>query len=293
MKAPFSFLLGFSLLAACTKDIRVNIPPDEAMPVMTTIVTNDSTIAVDLSYSKPILEPASDYSSIKDAMVSLFVDDAFVEELTGQETGQSYHYASTYRPAQGENIRIEAKVKDQVLKGETTIPSKPVISSGSAIQTPPDAFGNKEYKITFSINDKPNTTDYYQLRIYQLNNGTIDRQNPLSFIIENIKTQEGGIFDDFISQDQSSAHYFDDYSFNGQNFVVMVKSKVQTEFDKIAIELSAISRESYLYFKSIQLQDLRNDDPLYEKVSIYSNIINGLGIVGAANRSVLIQQFEK
>lgn len=293
MKAFFFGLLGLSILTACTKNVSVKIPKDKAMPVMTTIITNEDYIAVDLSESKPILDPDRVYSSIKDARISLFVDGVFVEELTGSDYGPSFHYVSAYRPSQGENIRIETKIKGQVLSGETIIPTKPEIASGNAIQTPPDGFGNKEYKITFSINDKPGTTDYYQLRIYQVNNDAIDRQNPLSFIIENIKTLEGGIFDDFISQDQSSAHYFDDHSFNGQNFVVRVKTNVQTEFHKIAIELSAISKEAYSYFKSIQLQDLRNNDPLYEKVSIYSNIKNGLGIVGAANRTFVIQQFEK
>lgn len=293
MRIYFLLFIGLGALTACTKGVRINIPPDKAMPVMTAMITSDSIITVDLSYSKPILEPGQNYSSIKDAKVRLFINDAFVEELTGTESGQSFNYLSKYRPAQGEKARIEAQVNDRVLKGECLIPVKPAIIPGSAYRTTEDAFGNKEYKMSFSINDKLASLDYYQLRIFQLRNGIIDRKNPVSFVVENIKTQEGGIFDDFITQDQSSAHYFDDYSFQGQSFVIKAKSKVQTEMDKIAIEMSAISKESFSYFKTIQLQGIRNDDPLYEKVSIYSNIINGLGIVGAANRSIIVQQFEK
>ncbi|SDD33419.1 DUF4249 domain-containing protein [Niabella drilacis] len=293
MRAYVPFLVGCSLLAACTKGVRINIPPDRAMPVMTTIITSDTTFAADLSYSRPVLEAGKDYPAIKDATVRLFVDDVFTETLTGRETPQSYQYFSTYKPAAGQKLRIEAKLKDQLLNGTTIIPAKPEAIPGRAYRTEGDGFGNKTYKISFTINDRAGTHDYYQLHIFPVHNGVPDRQKPVAFIIENLKTQEGGIFDDFITPDPAGAHYFDDGPFNGQRFTVQVKSRYPGDFDKIAIQLSALSKEAYLYFKSIQLQQLRNDDPLYEKVTIYSNIVNGLGIAGSANRTLVLQELEK
>lgn len=293
MKPNFYALIVISLLISCNKEVVINVPPDKPIPVMNTIITFNSTFVVDLSYSIPILESNGNFKSIRDASVSLFVNDRFIEKLDGKETEKSFQYLSSFKPKQGEQIRIEAKINNDVLKGGTIIPTSPEIGAGKAFQTVSDAFGNKEFRIDFFIKDKKTQNDFYRLRIFQIVKDSIDFQSPLFFTIENIKNKEGGIFDDFVLQEQSSAHFFDDYSFNGQNFNLMMKSKGQHQLEKIAIELSSISKETYLYFKSIQLQKRRNEDPLYEKVTLFSNVINGLGIVGSVNRTFVQQVFEK
>lgn len=294
MKSYLIILIIFTGFSSCSKGIVIDIPRDKEMPVMNSLITSDSLIYVSLSYSKPITASDAGFKIIEDAIVKLYVDNNFVEELTRKTFNQTVYFQSSYKAAAEKKIRIEAEIKDNASKiiGETIIPVKPEIKAGQAFWEGKDAFGNSRYLMSFSINDAIQSSDYYQLRVFKVKNNIIDRNAPVYFTIENLKMGNGGIFDDFIQSEADNTQYFDDRAFNGNSFTVNLKS-TQSDLSEIAIELSAISKETYLYFKSILMQTQRNNDPLYEKVSIYSNIVNGLGIVGGLNSAIVTESVEK
>ena len=51
-------------------------------------------------------------------------------------------------------------------------------------------------------------------------------------------------------------------------------------FYSISFELATLSKEVYLYLKSMQKFDVVTDGVLTEPVPVYTNIENGLGIIG-------------
>ncbi|MCI5491108.1 MAG: DUF4249 domain-containing protein, partial [Prevotellaceae bacterium] len=49
----------------------------------------------------------------------------------------------------------------------------------------------------------------------------------------------------------------------------------------IILELQSISKDLYLYLKSMQIYERRTDDVFASPVSIYTNVRNGWGIFGS------------
>ncbi len=282
---------------ACTRDVTIAIPKDKAMPVLNSIIAKDSVVYANLSYSKPSTE-RSTYTDIDNADVSLFANNVFVEKLMGQNIKSAYYYVSKHKAATGETLRIEAKINGQssTVKGETTIPAAPDVTAGNTYQIKTSASGTAEYFFDFTVNDPASIENYYQLRLlsvvkYVNNNGTYSTEMPIPYTIENMKNNRNeGFFGIRNDEEEEPINYFSDELFNGKSFVIKLKSK---NFGRtpgtVKIELSAISKETYLYEKTVRLQFDRDDDLLYEKVKIYSNITNGLGIVGSLHSKRVVQ----
>ncbi|WP_165690242.1 DUF4249 domain-containing protein [Elizabethkingia bruuniana] len=294
MNRCFFSLLVLTIFISCEKSIEIALPQDKPMPVMNSLIESGAPVYVNLSYSKPITEPKGDYPVINDAEVSLFVNDVFIEKLAGTTTGGAFYYRSAYKPAPGEKIKIEATISGfTTLEGETVVPQKPEIISNGFLQEQKDAFGNTTYRINILLKDVASASNFYQLRIFKADDkDSFNRADPMPFVITNLKTEGGGIFDDFTEEEPYHSKYFNDASFNGQTFELNIKKDSHEPLSKIAVELSVLSEDTYKYFKSIQMQGLRNDDPLFEKTKVFSNIKNGLGIVGSANVSLVMVEAE-
>ncbi len=279
-------------LSSCTKEMIIDVPLDDEMPVMNSIVSADSIIYVNLSWSKPITQSDNGFEDITNAGVSLFVNDIFIESLNGKRFGAGFYYYSTHKAASGQKMNLVVDLDNSVsLSSETVVPAKPQLIPGSTVPVSQDAFGYNEYRFNFTVIDPADANNYYQLRIIPVtNNKENDYENPVYFTIENFKSGKGGIFDDFIDQEQRNTHYFSDETFNGQNFLLLIKAKTQMQLNTVKVELSSITKDTYLYYTSILLQRARNNDPFYEKVKIHSNIQNGLGIMGSeAGNSFVVE----
>lgn len=288
MKNLLAICVTFIIVGSCTQKVLIDLPYDKPMPVMNSLLASDSAVYVDLTYSKSIKSFATGFESIANAQVRLFADGQLVETLAERATDQSRVYYSGYKIKQGQKINIEAQLADAtILLGETVVPSAPEISEVRGKRLTEDAFGNVDYQFNVTLNDKGFTKDYYQLKIYPVSNGVVNKNLQLFSTITNLKRNQGGVFDNFTDNQYNGISYFDDETFNGQSFNLNIQSHYYGELDKVAVELIAISESAYLYFRSIALQDLRNNDPLYEKVKVYSNIKNGLGILGALSSSIV------
>ena len=189
-------------LSSCTKEMIIDVPLDDEMPVMNSIVSADSIIYVNLSRSKPITQSDNGFEDITNAGVSLFVNDIFIESLTGKRFGAGFYYYSTHKAASGQKIKLVVELDNSVsLTSETIVPAKPQLIPGSTAPVSQDAFGYNEYRFNFTVIDPADANNYYQLRIIPVtNNNENDYENPVYFTIENFKSGEGGIFDDFIER---------------------------------------------------------------------------------------------
>lgn len=288
---PIAFLLIFA--GACSKEVAINLPSVAPVPVMNVVAVKDSIIYMDLSWSSPVYKNwGTSFASIEDAKVSLYVNGSLEEVLYEKEINYTKYYCSLYKAKAGDNLKLEAVVKpiyggnEKTVSGETKVPVSPVITGGSAIKLGTDGYSRTSYRFNFDVAE-PATEDFYQLKIFMVKEGVIDRGIALPFSIENIKTEDGGIFDVFTEEEQHTVKYFDDKSFNGKTFNLKIRTDAYVGADEVAFELSAISKDTYLYFKTLQLQSLRNEDPLYEKVKIHSNIRNGWGIMGVVSPALL------
>jgi hypothetical protein len=68
--------------------------------------------------------------------------------------------------------------------------------------------------------------------------------------------------------------------FNGRSPRFSFKAYLGGDFQKMIVEISSLTYHSYNYLYSAFMAKEKNEDALSEKVIVYNNIVNGLGIVG-------------
>ncbi|MFA7136482.1 MAG: DUF4249 family protein, partial [Bacteroidales bacterium] len=82
------------------------------------------------------------------------------------------------------------------------------------------------------------------------------------------------------------SNIFSDHLFNGKDYEFIVESRLRKGDEGtnyIVVELQSITKELYYYLKSIMLYRITEQDAYTEPISIYSNIEDGWGILGAVS----------
>lgn len=104
-----------------------------------------------------------------------------------------------------------------------------------------------------------------------------------------------GIFSDAMIQGENYEVSFSQstgyYGYWGNKEKPKLLNKDRGEFYAYTIYLQSITRDAYLYMKSIDAQSYYNDIPFVEPVTIYSNVENGLGIFGSYSSSSIQTTF--
>ncbi len=134
--------------------------------------------------------------------------------------------------------------------------------------------GGDNGRLTLRLEDPGGRRNYYLLRFYSLQeyNGKFYRyQNPLDYEgPDAIELLGGGYSRDII---------FNDAMFDGRSWQLLLKTFVYDQ-GKYELDICNLSEETYRYMQTMELQRRKRYDRFSEKVSIYNNIRNGLGIVG-------------
>lgn len=106
---------------------------------------------------------------------------------------------------------------------------------------------------------------------------SFETENANSYIFGSSWNQYGIFSDELINGKEyelnfyQSTGYSDEYEFRPE----------LGEFRDYTIILQSITRDMFLYLKSIDLQEFNDDLPFTEPVPIYNNVENGLGIFGS------------
>lgn len=315
--------------------------PDEYMQpllVMNGLFTPDSLLEVQLTRSRSINEvpestlPPGHYGSpvnpgkyppVEDAEVRLYVDDVLRETLL--HVGNGVYRSDSFRPAEGQRIRVEAEnAALGSVSGETALPRLVPIDSVTFgnmspsfvydIQTECSADGcvddtvgysiDYEYDLRIRFTDPAGEHNYYRLQVEHLERiGTY-------WVTEHIDLAPvfdpgSEALDEFIEVDNVDYYYnqFDDELFDGKAFTIALSMYLSGGYvslplntsintpnppDRVMrITLQSISRDYYLYLKTMgQLVGSSLLNDLFaEPVQVYNNIEGGIGIVGGCRAS--------
>lgn len=91
---------------------------------------------------------------------------------------------------------------------------------------------------------------------------------------------------DPISENLDNHVLLKDDSFDGKKYSWRLGSYIDApKGSKLTIQLQSITKDKYLFLKSIHLNEAADDNPFAEPVLIHSNIYNGFGIFSAEARS--------
>lgn len=272
------FILLVVFTCSCEKTVHIPLPDEANKLVLNLLMNKDSIMMARVSLSdrmNSFQQPAD----IKDAVVNLYENGTFKETLTPWLYASRYYYRSKTLPQAGATYKVTAAVGGYTdVAGSDHIPD--TVEIGEMRLTVAQA-NSWQAKVTINVqlNDDPAVQNYYRVRLYNIrewvsSNGNGSRQK----IQQYFEAEEANlkIWGDKVR----SEFYTTDALFNGRSPRFTLRADTDGSFKKMVVEISSLTYNSYNYLNSAFMAREKNDDGLSEKVIVFNNIENGLGIVG-------------
>lgn len=294
-----------SLLCSCTKEIKFNGDYDGEKLVLYSFANPDTRLTARVYKSQFFLakDYRYDYELIDNVELTVEVNGdrqySFVRE------GKSY--VSEYVPQEGDHIKVTASHKGfKTVYGETDVPKRPEFGIGSYKVTPaPSQGGSTRLEFDLTIQDPEGEENYYRLNAWQYQQRfewDEDEEAEFLWYNQNIysndaifnSAQLGSYIDRIDGSDSMVPDFFDDGAFDGSSHCFRIwmnlyleegKSEGDIRPEDFKVAVDAVSESYYRY--SLSREAAYNMDGIAEvfgePVSIYNNIVNGIGCVGAVS----------
>jgi hypothetical protein len=278
--------------SSCSEDslsqiVEIEIPEHTPKPVIASYLNYGDTLALSLvSVSKGILD-TGDYVFPANASVRLLRDGQDLLSLAFNPDKQHYEApapASGFIP--GARYRIEAQVPGfGTAYSEQVMPTAPNVAE---VLLRRDAVvnrdGSRADEFVFSIDDPAGSGNYYKVEVladasYSPEPGdTTTFLYPL-FLHSNDPNLQSGL---------SNSKVFSDGSFDGTLYQIRVSANSYSGpflnfSDHYTLRIAQISRDAYLYERTLSQYYNARGNPFAEPVTVYSNIEGGYGIFRAAH----------
>ena len=264
-------LSAVCLLAACEKEITLNLSDYASKLVVNGEFNTNATVKVEVSRSIPIMNVADSTGYLlMDATAKLYENNT----LIGNLTYVNGFYTMNYKPKQGKAYRVEVNRSGfNPAVAEVNVPANIVSKSKFVDSVSIDKLGFPFGQLNIQFKDDVGTKNYYELLVRYYDAG-IQKWFPLDFKSNDIL---------FLNNDKldNGGYVFSDVSFNGQqkNILTSIESNTATGTPKFEISIKTFSEEYYNYLK--QLRDYDNNGFFVsDPVILISNVKNGLGMVG-------------
>ncbi len=308
---PAAVLLTLSLFS-CESDIEYKGSEAEPKAVIYALLHPDSLIAVSVAESHSVFQSRYQTRQITDAVVRILRDGELLEILTyvapqqvpdyGQPTPYSRYVSAGNKPEYGRTYRIEVDVPGLPgVYGEAVLPA-PVQVAVADTSSRDIGNGYRELVIKMRFRDPAGEKNYYRFSATGVKGNYYgDRNEPFNpFTPVNIQwsdlsygslsdpliapQQEDDIFDMYL---QNAYFLFQDELIPGREYSLKLTyngiypDTEYYEFLRACFRLNSITRDLYLHLQSYSAHTQARDNFLAEPVPVYTNVTNGLGVVGA------------
>ncbi len=294
----FVFILFAVFLFACETTEKIDdFPLRPAKLVVNCFFSADSIWEFQVSKSLSVLDNA-DIKLIKNATITIFKEGEMQSSFNTVDKDGWYRNSETL-PKAGKEYSIQVTSPDfkNILVAKDIVPEKPVITDAKLFIR--DSmfydggyynYGYIEGSFELSFSDPESIHNYYEIEVYALDSVFNYYPEPVEFV--ELQNRILPISSDDLSADKISEVSYslllNDYLFDGK------KHKLSIDFNDYNagrkkdyyISLTSLSREGFLYRKTINEYGNSHNDPFSEPVMIYSNIENGFGIFSAFSQSM-------
>lgn len=291
----------FLIVTSCELTVDVDLPEFKPSLVVNCVISpEDTAVVLNLSQNRSILDNSYDFILVNNATVKFYEGETFIGNLLPANDPGSY--SLDFNPQRGKEYSINIdKTGFEPVSSSTQIPSDTAQISLSAISHKPDEYGGQSTRITYMIRD-PKGPDFYETSLYILygyDNWYYDEVLD-SVIHEKHKptwqkihySNVGADVNEF--EDNSYQQQFSDELFDGQNHESIIefssfRQPDETGADTLRFKLVVhkLTSDYYRYLNTSQLQSDLGGSPFAQPIQVYSNIKNGLGILGSHNSSTL------
>jgi len=307
------------LAVACTEEIKFTGEKIDPKIVIYSLLQPDSIISVSVAKSHAVFEEKYVPKQITDAVVKLYRDGEFVETLTyvPPEPQPEYYSAvpdSRYvslgvKPDYGSTYRIEVEMTGmKMAAGEAKLPDVvPVIGLDTIENLPVGGNLIMEAKVSFS--DPGGKNNFYRIAARSsegmyYGDKTVPwspeipvtiYENDLSYASGNdpVISPQKEEQDLFGMRIENTYHIFSDELIAGKEYALTLELNHRQpdtdyyEFSLFYFELQSITEDLYMYLRTSSAHMQTNDAFVTEPVLVYTNIENGLGVVGAMSASTV------
>lgn len=273
---PVLLLLFYS----CKKTITINLPEEANKPVLNLLMSKDSLIIARVTVSSRT--SGNDiFPEVKEATLKLYENGTFKENLAPFLLADLTYYKGTSKAVAGATYRVVASVPGyEDVEGSDFIPEQASVGEMSVkLVKDNDGWGSKG-NISVVLHDKAGEKNYYRIRLYELVTlkDAVDTVGTTYKFKVDFQTNE--LQDGIFNKESEWDFYTDDALFDGRSPRFNFITGRGGEFKKVIVEVTSLTYSSYSYLHSSFMARLKNEDPLSERVIVFNNILNGLGIVG-------------
>ena len=250
---------------------------------------------------------------VKDVKADLYVNGVFKESLQVRDSlitetyytwiegegveGEQLEYAfnyceGTYILCEGDELRFEVSSSefDKVAVAETKMPFTPNVISFDTLRS--ETVSEGVWTLYFSLKiDDPIGKDYYNLYPKDGFEGFTSTDPVFSDFMDIVHVDD--LFGQSDYYGRGSINLFDDAYFDGHQYAVTMSHHIYTPSgqyeEPFTVEVSRVDGGFYQYRKSLNIYQA-NDSGLLglftEPTQVYSNVKNGVGVVGAQSQPV-------
>lgn len=311
------------LMTACDEIIEFKGIESEPKIVIYSMFESNRDITLTLARSYAVFDQPLTPTQITNAVVKLYTDGEYTATLSYvPETTPVYDYGpppiATYiaagvKPEQGRLYRIEAEVPGlPSVWAEVSLPEPvPIIRIDTTMevsfyQDSWTSYNHYRIKAKVRFSDPADRDNYYRITANSIRgryNGPkdipYDQEEPVSIHYDYIgyaahndpiinPQREEDLFGE---QTENRYALFSDELISGRDYDLKLDlyfaglDTTYYEFVHFDVELQSVSKDLYLYLISSTAHERSKDNPLAEPVIVYSNVNNGLGVVGAVSSS--------
>lgn len=276
---------------SCFKEVHVDIPEIEHLPVVNCTFRPDSVFKITLGKTRAIFdEGRANY--IEDALVQLYKGKDIMDTLIFTNGS----FVSDEKPIANEDYSVQIDIHGfERVKANNGIPPPPQLVSASfkdSVYTDSEGYFLSQAKITFS--DNPDEENYYELILRHL----YDEEKWDELFFEEpyraIKANYYYETNDLVIENEGQLAFwafsnpiFSDELFNGETYTMRINFSPLNLFGtttdpNVIVVLRSVSKDYYTYKKSLtahietQFSDVW--DGVVEPSAMFTNIEGGYGI---------------
>ena len=293
-------IMTFTVLVGCETVIDVELPLHKPRLVANAFFTQDSTwdvrVSESISYTTDGRAP-----SVTDATVEIWRENNLQYTLNNMGGGR-YRSDQQPEPETAYTIRITAPGLDGI-EGTSLIPTGGSIESVHARFVENAALYESEIDITVTIQDRPDSDDYYNIRVIAVGEREeAEVEDGRGYAAWRDSSYTPIFTSDLVfTEDPLDAErvimftdaFFTDELFQGRSYDLkfsiypIIINKLPIDTCRYYVQLLTVSEEFYFYQLSASQQRGTDQDPFSEPVDVYSNLTSGFGIFAGYHSQVV------
>ncbi len=302
MIKTFLFISSIALMLSCETVVDINIPVEPPQLVLNSTMIDGEFYWANLTQSQHILN-SKNYEPVEGAIVEVYSENKLIATIPDSLNGN--YISANFKPVKGKSYQIKIQKSGyDVITSDVAIPLDTVKIIAVRIDTVEiNEFGYTSEYLKFGVDfkDDANTKNYYEISVNRTYYEYVYDYSfsPPLFIDSVFRTDQMFVEtrDPSLEEYQSYGYsiLFDDEFFDGNTHTVnLLYYENQIWEDGSSpygpytyyVVMNNTSKSYYLYELSSALQSWNIDNPFAQPVTVYNNIENGFGVLGAYNTAV-------